>query len=59
MVYSKERPFKTSVLKDILTDHMIKEDSLFLQEGKNMLIEEFGKEYAKRRFKGLNSIVYI
>lgn len=25
---------------------MIKEDSLFLLEGKNMLIEEFGKEYA-------------
>ncbi|RLB97184.1 MAG: ATPase [Deltaproteobacteria bacterium] len=80
------RPFETSVLKDILTDHlpswtpedllalycftggvakyvqlfmdggaytkqtmidlMIKEDSLFLQEGKNMLIDEFGKEYA-------------
>ena len=82
----KIRPFKTSVLKEILTDHnpswtpedllalycftggvakyvqmfmdggaytkqdiidlMIREDSLFLQEGKNMLIEEFGKEYA-------------
>jgi AAA+ ATPase superfamily predicted ATPase len=82
----KIRPFETSVLKEILTDHhpswtpedllalfcftggvakyvqmftdggaytkqtmielMIKEDSLFLQEGKNMLIEEFGKEYA-------------
>lgn len=82
----KIRPFETSVLKEILTDHypswtpedllalfcftggvakyvqmlidggaytkqamielMIKEDSLFLTEGKNMLIEEFGKEYA-------------
>lgn len=82
----KIRPFKTSVLKEILTDYnpqwkqedllalycftggvakyvqlfvdgkaltkqamldlMIKEDSLFLQEGKNTLIEEFGKEYA-------------
>jgi len=82
----KIRPFETSVLKEILTDHypswtsedllalycftggvakyvqlfmdggaytkqamidlMIKEDSLFLQEGKNMLIDEFGKEYA-------------
>ncbi len=82
----KIRPFKTSVLKKILTDNnpswksedllalfcftggvakyvqlfmdgkaytkqamidlMIKEDSLFLLEGKNMLIEEFGKEYA-------------
>lgn len=82
----KIRPFETSVLKEILTDHypswtpedllaiycftggvakyvqlfmdggsytkqdmidlMIKEDSLFLPEGKNMLIEEFGKEYA-------------
>ncbi len=82
----KIRSFKTSVLKEILTDYnpswkqedllamycftggvakyvqlfvdgkaltkqamldlMIKEDSLFLQEGKNMLIEEFGKEYA-------------
>ena len=81
----KIRPFETSVLKEILTDHfpswtsedllalycftggvakyvqmlmdggaytkqamidlMIKEDSLFLPEGKNMLIEEFGKEY--------------
>jgi len=27
-------------------DLMVKEDSPFLQEGKNMLIEEFGKEYA-------------
>jgi AAA+ ATPase superfamily predicted ATPase len=82
----KIRPFKTTVLKEILTEYnplwkpedllalycftggvakyvqlfvdgkaltkqamldlMIKEDSLFLQEGKNMLIEEFGKEYA-------------
>ena len=82
----KIRSFKTSVLKEILTDYnpywkpedllalycftggvakyvqlfvdgkaytkqamldlIIKEDSLFLQEGKNMLIEEFGKEYA-------------
>ena len=82
----KIRPFETSVLKEILTDHypswtsedllalycfsggvakyvqlfmdggaytkqamidlMIKEDSFFLLEGKNMLIEEFGKEYA-------------
>jgi AAA+ ATPase superfamily predicted ATPase len=82
----KIRPFKTSVLKEVLSDHysswtpedllalysftggvakyvqllidggaytkqamidmMIQEDSLFLQEGKNMLIEEFGKEYA-------------
>ncbi|MBL7111041.1 MAG: ATP-binding protein [Bacteroidales bacterium] len=82
----KIRPFETSTLKEILTDHypfwtpedllalycftggvakyvqlfldagaytrqamidlMIKEDSLFLLEGKNMLIEEFGKEYA-------------
>ena len=81
----KIRPFETSVLKEILTDHfpswtsedllalycftggvakyvqmfmdggaytkqamidlMIKEDSLFLTEGKNILIEEFGKEY--------------
>ena len=80
------RPFETSVLKEILTDHhpswtsedllalycftggvakyvqmfmdggaytkqamielMIREDSLFLPEGKNMLIEQFGKEYA-------------
>jgi AAA+ ATPase superfamily predicted ATPase len=29
-----------------MTDWMIQEDSPFLQEGKNMLIEEFGKEYA-------------
>ena len=82
----KIRPFETSVLKEILSDHypswtpedllalfcftggvakyiqmimdggaykkqamidlMIKEDSLFVPEGKNMLIEEFGKEYA-------------
>jgi len=32
-------------IKD-MTDLMIQEDSPFLQEGKNMLIEEFGKEYA-------------
>jgi AAA+ ATPase superfamily predicted ATPase len=32
--------------KQAMIDLMIKEDSLFLQEGKNMLIEEFGKEYA-------------
>jgi uncharacterized protein len=29
-----------------MIDLMIEEDSFFLQEGKNMLIEEFGKEYA-------------
>jgi AAA+ ATPase superfamily predicted ATPase len=32
--------------KKAMIDMIIKEDSLFLQEGKNMLIEEFGKEYA-------------
>jgi len=32
--------------KQAMIDLMIKEDSPFLQEGKNMLIEEFGKEYA-------------
>jgi uncharacterized protein len=32
--------------KKAMIDLIIKEDSLFLQEGKNMLIEEFGKEYA-------------
>ena len=32
--------------KNAMIDLIIKEDSLFLQEGKNMLIEEFGKEYA-------------
>lgn len=32
--------------KQEMTELMIKEDSPFLQEGKNMLIEEFGKEYA-------------
>lgn len=79
------KPFKTSVLKQILSDYnsspnpddllalytftggvakyvqllideeaftkedmisaMIRQDSIFLQEGKNLLIEEFGKEY--------------
>jgi uncharacterized protein len=29
-----------------MIDRIVREDSLFLQEGKNMLIEEFGKEYA-------------
>jgi hypothetical protein len=82
----KIRPFETSVLKEILSDHypswtpedllglysitggvakyvqllmdggaytlqamldlILKEDSLFLSEGQNMLIGEFGKEYA-------------
>jgi uncharacterized protein len=32
--------------KKAMIDLIIKEDSLFLHEGKNMLIEEFGKEYA-------------
>jgi hypothetical protein len=32
--------------KQAMIELMIKEDSLFLPEGKNMLIEEFGKEYA-------------
>ena len=32
--------------KQAMIDLMIKEDSLFLLEGKNMLIDEFGKEYA-------------
>jgi len=32
--------------RQAMIDLMIQEDSLFLQEGKNMLIEEFGKEYA-------------
>lgn len=32
--------------KQTMLDRIIREDSLFLQEGKNMLIEEFGKEYA-------------
>jgi uncharacterized protein len=35
-----------ALTKQAMLDLMIKEDSLFLQEGKNMLIEEFGKEYA-------------
>jgi len=29
-----------------MLDYMIKEDSTFIPEGKNMLVEEFGKEYA-------------
>jgi len=29
-----------------MMDYIIKEDSTFIPEGKNMLIEEFGKEYA-------------
>ena len=29
-----------------MTNTIIREDSLLLQEGKNMLVEEFGKEYA-------------
>jgi Predicted ATPase (AAA+ superfamily) len=29
-----------------MVDYIIKEDSTFIPEGKNMLIEEFGKEYA-------------
>ncbi len=32
--------------KSSMIDFMVEEDSPFLQEGKNMLIEEFGKEYA-------------
>ncbi|MEZ5073117.1 MAG: ATP-binding protein [Bacteroidales bacterium] len=32
--------------KQSMIELMIKEDSLFLLEGKNMLIEEFGREYA-------------
>ncbi len=32
--------------RQTMIDMMIQEDSPFLQEGKNMLIEEFGKEYA-------------
>jgi uncharacterized protein len=32
--------------KQTMADRIIREDSLFLPEGKNMLIEEFGKEYA-------------
>jgi len=31
---------------EAMLDYIIKEDSTFLPEGKNMLIEEFGKEYA-------------
>ena len=31
---------------DAMLNYIIKEDSTFLPEGKNMLIEEFGKEYA-------------
>ena len=29
-----------------MLDYMIQEDSLFIAEGKNMLVEEFGKDYA-------------
>lgn len=35
----------TYTLKEML-EYIIKEDSTFIPEGKNMLIEEFGKEYA-------------
>lgn len=35
----------TYTLKQML-EYIIKEDSTFIPEGKNMLIEEFGKEYA-------------
>ena len=31
---------------DAMLDYITKEDSTFIPEGKNMLIEEFGKEYA-------------
>lgn len=31
---------------ETMLDYIIKEDSTFIPEGKNMLIEEFGKEYA-------------
>jgi AAA+ ATPase superfamily predicted ATPase len=31
---------------EAMLDYIIKEDSTFIPEGKNMLIEEFGKEYA-------------
>jgi len=31
---------------DAMLNYIIKEDSTFIPEGKNMLIEEFGKEYA-------------
>ena len=31
---------------DAMMNYIIKEDSTFIPEGKNMLIEEFGKEYA-------------
>lgn len=84
--YIQLKPFRTDVLKQILSDHharytnedllalyafsggvakyvqlfmdngiytrkkmldyMIQEDSLFIAEGKNMLVEEFGKDYA-------------
>lgn len=83
--YIRLKPFRTDVLKQILSDHnarytdedllalyaftggvakyvllfmdngiytkkkmldyMIQEDSLFISEGKNMLVEEFGKDY--------------
>lgn len=32
--------------KKKMLDYMIQEDSLFIAEGKNMLVEEFGKDYA-------------
>lgn len=32
--------------KEAMLNFMIREDSTFISEGKNMLIEEFGKEYA-------------
>ena len=32
--------------KKKMLDYMIQEDSLFISEGKNMLVEEFGKDYA-------------
>ena len=30
---------------ETMLDYIVKEDSTFIPEGKNMLIEEFGKEY--------------
>lgn len=35
-----------AVTKDSMIDMMISENSLFIQEGKNILVEEFGKDYA-------------
>jgi AAA+ ATPase superfamily predicted ATPase len=35
-----------SYTQEAMLDYIIKEDSTFIPEGKNMLIEEFGKEYA-------------